>query len=78
MVVAIDLTLSGEAPYPANVQDANYGIRWMKSKARRMERGDGSSISVYRQLPRRPESILLRHAPERRALQCDPLDGCQG
>ena len=27
LVVAIDLTLSHEAPYPASVQDANYGIR---------------------------------------------------
>jgi acetyl esterase/lipase len=33
LVVAIDLTLSPEAPYPASVQDANYGIRWLKSKA---------------------------------------------
>lgn len=33
LVVAIDLTLSSEAPYPASVQDANYGIRWLKSKA---------------------------------------------
>jgi len=33
LVVAIDLTLAPEAPYPASVQDANYGIRWLKSKA---------------------------------------------
>ena len=33
LVVAIDMTLSSEAPYPASVQDANYGIRWLKSKA---------------------------------------------
>jgi acetyl esterase len=33
LVVAIDMTLAGEAPYPANVQDASYGIRWLKSKA---------------------------------------------
>jgi len=33
LVVAVDLTLSHEAPYPASVQDANYGIRWLKSKA---------------------------------------------
>lgn len=33
LVVAIDLTLSHEAPYPASVQDANYGIRWLKSRA---------------------------------------------
>src|SRR5712692_6745933 len=27
LVVAIDMTLSGEAPYPASVQDASYGVR---------------------------------------------------
>ena len=34
LVVAIDLTLAPEAPYPAAVQDANYGIRWLKARAR--------------------------------------------
>ena len=38
LVVAIDLTLAPEAPYPASVQDANYGVRWLKSKADAMER----------------------------------------
>lgn len=33
LVVAIDLRLAPEAPYPASVEDANYGIRWLKSKA---------------------------------------------
>jgi len=33
LVVAVDLTLAPEAPYPASVQDANYGIRWLKAKA---------------------------------------------
>src|SRR5438552_16042135 len=32
-VVAVDLTLAPDAPYPASVQDANYGVRWLKSKA---------------------------------------------
>src|SRR4029453_17095281 len=30
---AIDVRLANEAPYPASVADANYGIRWLKSKA---------------------------------------------
>ena len=34
LVVAVDLTLAPEAPYPAAVQDANYGIRWLKARAR--------------------------------------------
>jgi len=33
LVVAIDLTLAPEAPYPASVQDGNYGVRWLKSRA---------------------------------------------
>lgn len=33
LVVAIDLRLADEAPYPASVADANYGIRWLKLKA---------------------------------------------
>ena len=28
LVVAIDLRLASEAPYPASVADTNYGIRW--------------------------------------------------
>ena len=33
LVVAVDLRVATEAPYPASVQDASYGIRWLKSKA---------------------------------------------
>jgi acetyl esterase/lipase len=33
LVVAIDMTLAPEAPYPASVLDANYGVRWLKAKA---------------------------------------------
>jgi len=33
LVVAIDMTLAPEAPCPASVQDANYGVRWVKSRA---------------------------------------------
>ena len=33
LVVAIDLTRATEAPYPASVQDANYGVRWLKYRA---------------------------------------------
>ena len=33
LVVAIDLTLASEAPYPACVQDANYGVRWLETDA---------------------------------------------
>jgi acetyl esterase/lipase len=46
LVVAIDLTLAPEAPYPASVQDANYGVRWLKAKAASWN-GDSSRIGVY-------------------------------
>jgi len=46
LVVAIDLRLSTEAPYPASVQDANYGVRWLKSKANQWN-GDPSNFGVY-------------------------------
>ena len=46
LVVAIDMTLAPEAPYPACVQDANYGVRWLKSKAAQWN-GDASKIGVY-------------------------------
>src|SRR5216117_3269394 len=46
LVVAIDMTLAPEAPYPACVQDANYGVRWLKSKATGWN-GEPSKIGVF-------------------------------
>ena len=46
LVVAIDMTIAPEAPYPACVQDANYGVRWLKSKAAGWN-GDPSRIGLY-------------------------------
>src|SRR5713101_3529306 len=46
LVVTIDLRLSEEAPYPASVQDANYGVRWLKSRAAEWN-GDASKLGVY-------------------------------
>jgi acetyl esterase len=46
LVVAVDLRLSEEAPYPASVQVANYGVRWLESKAAEWN-GDPSKIGVY-------------------------------
>lgn len=45
LVVAIDLTRAPEAPYPASVQDANYGVRWLKSKAREWN-GDPTTVAA--------------------------------
>jgi acetyl esterase/lipase len=46
LVVAIDMTVAPEAPYPACVQDANYGVRWLKWKAAGWK-GDASRIGIY-------------------------------
>jgi acetyl esterase len=45
LVVAIDLTLAPEAPYPASVQDGNYGVRWLKAKAAEWN-GDATRLGV--------------------------------
>ena len=46
LVVAIDMTLAPEAPYPACVQDANYAARWLKANAAKWN-GDASKLGVY-------------------------------
>jgi acetyl esterase len=45
LVVAIDVRLAREAPYPASVADVNYGIRWLKSKAREWN-GDPEALGA--------------------------------
>ncbi len=45
LVVAVDLTLAPEAPYPASVQDANFGVRWLKAKAAEWN-GDPAKLGV--------------------------------
>jgi len=46
LVVAIDMTNGPEAPYPTSVQDANYGVRWLKWKAASWN-GDASKVGIY-------------------------------
>jgi acetyl esterase/lipase len=45
LVVAIDVRWASEAPYPASVADANYGIRWVKTKAAEWN-GDPQSVGA--------------------------------
>ncbi len=45
LVVAIDMRLAPEAPYPASVADANYGIRWLKAHAQEWK-GDPATVAV--------------------------------
>jgi len=46
LVVAVDMSLAPEAPYPACVVDANYAVRWLKTKAAAWG-GDVSKIGLY-------------------------------
>jgi acetyl esterase len=46
LVVAVDMTLAPEAPYPACVQDANYAVRWLKVNAAEWN-GDAAKLGVY-------------------------------
>jgi acetyl esterase len=46
LVVAVDMTLASEAPYPACVQDANYSVRWSKVNAAKWN-GDASKVGIY-------------------------------
>src|SRR5579862_5509722 len=46
LVVAIDMTLAPEAPYPACVQDANYAVRWLKLHSNSWN-GDVSRFGVF-------------------------------
>src|SRR5579871_2061713 len=46
LVVAVDLTLAPDAPYPACVQDANFAVRWLKTKAASWN-GNPAKIGVY-------------------------------
>jgi acetyl esterase/lipase len=63
VVVAIDLTRSPEAPYPATVQDANYGVRWLKSKAQEWK-GDAATIGVLGSSSGGHEVELLAMRPD--------------
>lgn len=45
LVVAIDMTLAGEAPYPASLEDARYGVRWLRDTAREWN-GDTAKLGV--------------------------------
>ncbi len=46
LVVAVDMTLAPEAPYPGCVQDANYAVRWLKQNAATWN-GDAAKLGIY-------------------------------
>jgi acetyl esterase/lipase len=74
LVVAIDMTLAPEAPYPACVQDANYGVRWLKSKAATWN-GDPSKIGVYGSSSGGQVAELLGMRPRDPRYNAIPLEG---
>ena len=74
LVVAIDMTLAPEAPYPACVQDANYGVRWLKMKAASWN-GDPSTIGVYGSSSGGHVAELLAMRPRDPRYNAIPLPG---
>ncbi len=72
LVVAIDLTLAPEAPYPACVQDANYGVRWLKWKAPSWN-GNPSRIGIYGSSSGGHVAELLGMRPRDRRYNAIPL-----
>ncbi|HKW38286.1 MAG TPA: alpha/beta hydrolase [Burkholderiales bacterium] len=77
LVVAIDLTIAPEAPYPACVQDANYGVRWLKSKAAQWN-GDASRIGIYGSSSGGHVAELLALRPRDPRYNAIPLEGGAG
>jgi acetyl esterase len=74
LVVAIDMTLAPEAPYPACVQDANYGVRWLKTKAASWN-GDPSRIGLYGSSSGGHVAELLAMRPRDPRYNAIPLTG---
>ena len=74
LVVAIDMTISKEAPYPACVQDASYGIRWLKTKAAEWK-GDASTLGLYGSSSGGHVAELLMLRPNDARYNSIPLEG---
>lgn len=74
LVVAVDLTLAGEAPYPACVQDANYAVRWLKQKAATWG-GDATRLGIYGSSSGGHVAELLAMRPHDARYNAIPLEG---
>jgi acetyl esterase/lipase len=77
LVVAIDMTLAPEAPYPACVQDANYGVRWLKTRAADWN-GDPSKVGVYGSSSGGHVAELLAMRPRDARYNAIPLHNAPG
>jgi len=74
LVIAVDMTLAPEAPYPACVQDANYSVRWLKLNATKWN-GDASKVGVYASSSGGHVAELLAMRPHEPQYSSIPLDG---
>src|SRR5665213_1846278 len=74
LVVAIDMTLAPEAPYPACIQDANYAVRWLKFKAATWN-GETSKLGVYGSSSGGQVAELLAMRPRDPRYNAIPLSG---
>jgi len=72
LVVAVDLTLAPESPYPACVQDANFAVRWLKTKAAAWN-SDPAKIGVYGSSSGGHVAELLAMRPGDRRYNAIPL-----
>jgi len=62
VVMSIDFRIAPEHPYPAQVQDANYAIRWLKANAGRFN-GDVSQMGVLGRSSGGHTALLLAMRP---------------
>ena len=74
LVVAIDMTVAPEAPYPASIQDANYAVRWLKVNAGKWN-GDASKVGIYGSSTGGHIGELLAMRPADPRYGAIPLDG---
>lgn len=76
LVVAIDMTISKEAPYPACIQDASYGIRWLKTKAAEWK-GDAATLGLYGSSSGGHVAEMLMLRPNDARYNSIPLEGAK-
>src|SRR5215472_13994675 len=74
LVVAVDMTLAPEAPYPACVQDANYSVRWLKLNAATWN-GDTAMVGIYGSSSGGHVAELVAMRPHDPRYSSIPLDG---
>jgi len=77
LVAAIDMRLAAEAPYPASVQDANYGVRWLKWKAPGWK-GDPATLGILGSSTGGHIAMLVGMRPRDARYNAIPLAGVSG